>query len=42
MKKEKRFEKPLFELVEFVNDDIVTTSGESYFGDEGNDNTEQW
>ena len=41
MKKEKKFEQPLLERVEFVKEDIVTTSG-SYFGDDGNNNMEQW
>lgn len=33
MENKKKFEKPEMEVIEFTNDDIVTTSGE--FGDPG-------
>lgn len=40
--KKKKYETPIAEIVEFNKDDIIATSGERLFGDEGNDNQESW
>lgn len=40
--KKKKYERPIVEIVEFNKDDIIATSGERLFDDEGNDNQERW
>lgn len=42
MEKKRKYEEPIAEIVEFIKEDIIITSGRAFFGDEGNDNTESW